>query len=80
MAFADLTANAKEGLTWWATQAKDKDGIQRWADGKAYMDFIGEMNGLECFQKKVEWKQAKRRAALDDPKNAAIAAQVDALG
>ena len=79
MAFNDLTAAAQEGLNYAANQIKDAAGNPVYATGRAYMDFIGESNGMEWLGKKLAIKRAARLAKLEAPANAAVAATVDAL-
>ena len=49
-------------------------------NGRALMDFYGEAEGARWYELKVAAKREKRLAALENPANAALAAQVDALG
>lgn len=79
MAFNDLTQPAQEGLNYAATQIKDGQGNQRFANGRLYMDFVAEMNGQEWLGKKIVAKRLARQAKLEAEANAALAAQVDAL-
>jgi hypothetical protein len=79
MAWADLSAQAQDGLTYAATTIKNPDGTPKYANGKAYMDFIAEVNGQEFYTRKIAERDAKRLKKLTAEANAALAAQVDAL-
>ena len=80
MAFADLTANARAGLNYAARKILDPiTGQPKFIDGKAYMDFVGESNGLEWYAKQQAKREERRLKALADPANATLAAQIDAV-
>jgi len=50
-----------------------------YANGRALMDFHGEVEGAKWYEIKLAKLQANRLAKLQKPTNAALAAQVDAL-
>lgn len=79
MPIANLSANAQAGLAHRAATIKNPDGSVRFANATAYGDFVMESNGLEGYAELLKLKDVKRVIVLADSKNAALAAQVDAL-
>lgn len=79
MAFTDLSTRAQDGLAYAANKIKDYAGEPKFANARAYGDFVMESNGLEWYAKKQEAARLRRIKALEDPANAALASQVDAV-
>lgn len=80
MAFNDLTPQAQEGLEYAANQNKRPDGTPYYATGRLFADAQMETIGQDWYARKVAARRERRAAKLEDPANAALAAQVDALG
>ena len=80
MAFADLTPDQREGLNYAASVefVPGSDPPVHFATGREYMDYLGAHDGDLWFGRKVADRKARRAAKLEDARNAALAAQVDA--
>lgn len=79
MAFNDLSAQAQTGLNYAANKQLNGDGGQLYANGKAYLDHLGEIEGLQWYALKEKALAERRHRLLSKAENAALAAQVDAL-